>query len=207
MIDFGLQSGPYGAAQGNEHALSLARVKQEASGIDLGPLRSQLPERLFTPDKMIHCDAPLALSDLQRLSNSLTQMTASTDMVLIGRRHVRSNNSWMHNFHRLVKGKDRCTLQMHPADLDLRQLADGDWVSVTSRVGELKVQVESTSDMLQGVVSLPHGWGHDRGGVNMQIANRHAGVSCNDLTDELYIDELSGNAAVNAVPVVVAAAK
>jgi anaerobic selenocysteine-containing dehydrogenase len=207
MIDFGLQSGPYGEAQGNEHALSLARLEQKPSGIDLGPLRSQLPERLFTPDKMIHCDAPLPLSDLQRLRDSLTRMTASSGLLLIGRRHVRSNNSWMHNFHRLVKGKDRCTLQMHPDDLEVRQLADGDWVSVTSRVGELKVRVESTADMLPGVVSLPHGWGHDRGGVNMHIANRHAGVSCNDLTDERYIDELSGNAAVNAVPVVVAATK
>lgn len=205
MIDFGLQAGPYGEAQGSEHALSLARLKENPSGIDLGPLQSQLPGRLFTADKKIHCDAALPLADLQRLSDSLTEKTATADLLMIGRRHVRSNNSWMHNFHRLVKGKGRCTLQMHPDDLASRQLADGDWVCVSSRVGEVNVQVESSSDMLQGVVSLPHGWGHDRSGINMQIASRHAGVSCNDLTDELYIDELSGNAAVNAVPVVIAA--
>ncbi len=205
MIDFGLQVGPYGQAQGSEHALSLARLRACPSGIDLGPLRPQLPGRLFTADKMIHCDAALPLSDLQRLRDLQRQAVASNDLLLIGRRHVRSNNSWMHNFHRLVKGKDRCTLQMHPDDLARRQLADGDRVSVSSRVGELKVKVESTSDISPGVVSLPHGWGHDRPGIHMQIAAGHAGVSCNDLTDELYIDELSGNAAVNALPVTVKA--
>ncbi len=205
MIDFGLQAGPYGEAQGSEHALSLARLAQSPSGVDLGPLRPQLPGRLFTADKMIHCDAELPLSDLQRLRDSRSELTASAELLLIGRRHVRSNNSWMHNFHRLVKGKDRCTLQMHPDDLAKRQLADGDRVSVSSRVGELQVKVESTTDMLPGVVSLPHGWGHDRRGVKLATATLHPGVSCNDLTDELSIDELSGNAAVNAVPVAVKA--
>jgi anaerobic selenocysteine-containing dehydrogenase len=206
LIDLGLQAGPYGQAQGSEHALSLARLAESPSGIDLGPLRSQLPERLFTIDKMIHCDAELPLADLQRLRESQREITAANELLLIGRRHVRSNNSWMHNFHRLVKGKDRCTLQMHPADLNQRQLADGDRVTVSSRVGELQVKVESSTDMLPGVVSLPHGWGHNRRGIRMQIAMDHAGVSCNDLTDELAIDELSGNAAVNAVPVRVRAA-
>ena len=145
-----------------------------------------------------------ALNDLQRLA----QMTPPVpgELLLIGRRHVRSNNSWMHNFHRLVKGKPRHQLLMHPQDLQRRQLQDGQRVRIRSRTGSLEVEVQACEDMMPGVVSLPHGWGHARPGVQMGIATAQPGASANDLTDERQLDELSGNAALNGVPVTVAAA-
>jgi anaerobic selenocysteine-containing dehydrogenase len=112
----------------------------------------------------------------------------------------------MHNYHRLVKGKDRCSLLMHPDDMLPRDIEDGVDVTVSSRAGSVRVRVESSADVMPGVVSLPHGWGHDRAGIRMDIARRHAGVSCNDVTDELALDALSGNAAVNGVLVSVAPA-
>jgi len=128
------------------------------------------------------------------------------ELLLIGRRHVRSNNSWMHNYHRLVKGKPRHQLLMHPDDLQQRGLADGQRVRVRSRVGMIEVEVAASDEMMAGVVSLPHGWGHARPGVQMGIATAQPGASANDLTDERYLDKLSGNAALNGVPVHVEAA-
>ncbi|MEZ5503132.1 MAG: molybdopterin-dependent oxidoreductase [Halioglobus sp.] len=207
IIDLGLQAGPY-ADQG----MSLEKLLQHPSGIDLGPLQPQLPDRLHTSDRRIHCDTPAPLQDLDRLRREFPAAGARVDrqrpsgtLQLIGRRHVRSNNSWMHNFNRLVKGKHRCTLLMHPQDLQQRGIADGSVVSVRSRAGVLQVIVESSETIMPGVVSLPHGFGHDRDGTRMRVARRHAGVSCNDITDELALDALSGNAAVNGVPVAVAA--
>ncbi len=200
IIDMGLQIGPYSERQGSPHALSLARLRQHPSGIDLGPLQPQLPERLQTADKTINCAAPRPLADLQRLR---AQYAADGDdrLRLIGRRHVRSNNSWMHNYRRLVKGKDRCTLLMHPLDMRSRDIRDGATVTLSSRAGAVTATVEASEDMMPGVVSLPHGFGHNRPGIRMQTAVRHAGVSCNDVTDEQLLDALSGNAAVNGVPV------
>jgi anaerobic selenocysteine-containing dehydrogenase len=128
------------------------------------------------------------------------------ELLLIGRRHVRSNNSWMHNFHRLVKGKPRHQLLMHPQDLQQRQLQDGQRVRIRSRTGMLEVEVLACEDMMPGVVSLPHGFGHGREGVQLQVAQAQAGVSANDLTDERLRDAVSGNAALNGVPVQVEAA-
>jgi anaerobic selenocysteine-containing dehydrogenase len=199
LIDMALQAGPYA-----EQGMSLEKLAQNPSGIDLGPLQSQLPERLFTPDKTIRCDTPEPLADIARLRQ---EMNNSDDKLrLIGRRHVRSNNSWMHNYHRLVKGKGRCTLMIHPDDMASRNIADSDWVTVSSRAGEVRLQAEATSDMMPGVVSIPHGYGHDRAGIRADIAVKHAGVSCNDITDDLFLDTLSGNAAVNGVPVEVSPA-
>lgn len=118
---------------------------------------------------------------------------------------MRSNNSWMHNYRRLVKGKPRHQLLMHPADLAGRGLSDGQRVRVRSRVGSIDVEVAASDELMPGVVSLPHGWGHDRGGVRLQIAGELPGASANDLTDERLYDALSGNAALNGVPVEVAA--
>ena len=112
----------------------------------------------------------------------------------------------MHNYHRLVKGKPRCTLMMHPSDADARSLSDGQSVQVRSRVGEVTATLEHSEDMMPGVVSLPHGWGHNRDGIRMDTAVKHQGVSCNDLTDPARIDPVSGNAVLNGVPVEVAAA-
>ncbi|MGO2625158.1 molybdopterin dinucleotide binding domain-containing protein, partial [Psychrobacter sp. AOP29-E1-4] len=123
------------------------------------------------------------------------------EILLIGRRHVRSNNSWLHNSHRLVKGKSRCTLMLHPKTAEQHGIINGQNVRVTSRVGSIVIAAEVTDELMAGVVSIPHGFGHGRKGVKQQIAQAHAGVSVNDLTDDTLIDQLSGNAAVNGVPV------
>jgi len=204
MIDLGLQHGPYG--RDTEHDLSLAKLQANPSGIDLGPLRPLLPERLLTPDKQIHCAAPQALGDLARLRAAFAAPRDDATLHLIGRRHVRSNNSWMHNYHRLVKGRARDQLLVHPTDLAARGLRDGDRVELRSASGSVTVPVEASEEIMPGVVSLPHGYGHARRGVRLAIASDHAGVSCNDVTDAAYLDELSGNAAVNGVPVTLHAA-
>jgi anaerobic selenocysteine-containing dehydrogenase len=202
MVDAGLRFGPYG--QDSEHGLDLATLQANPSGVDLGPLQPQLPGRLFTADKRIDCAVAPLLADLERLRESLAAPAAG--LRLIGRRHVRDNNSWMHNFHRLVKGRDRCTLLVHPDDLARQGLSDGAQAELRSRTGRLTVTVEASEDLMPGVVSLPHGYGHDREGVRMATASANAGVSCNDVTDDRWLDALSGNAAVNGVPVTLAAA-
>ena len=118
-------------------------------------------------------------------------------LLLIGRRQLRSNNSWMHNSERLLRGKPRCTILMHPTDAAQRELSAGQEVSVQSRVGSVVVPIEITEEIMPGVVSIPHGWGHDRLGVQMEVAQEHAGGSINDVTDELAVDALCGTAAFN----------
>ncbi|MEK6806167.1 MAG: molybdopterin oxidoreductase family protein [Pseudomonadota bacterium] len=205
IVDLGLQSGPYSAAKKHPQALSLAKLKANPHGIDLGPLEPSMPARLQTADKRIHAAPSELLADLARAERELLNTKANGELKLIGRRHLRSNNSWMHNSERLVKGKPRHQLLMNPQDLSARQLQDGSRVRVRSRVGELEVEVQASEEMMPGVVSLPHGWGHARQGVRLQIAREHPGASANDLTDERYQDVLSGNAALNGVPVTVAA--
>jgi len=202
LIEMALSVGPYA-----DKGVSMQALRDKPSGIDLGPLQPLLPERLLTPAKTIQCATPEPLQDLARVREQFDDVANidSTSLKLIGRRHVRSNNSWMHNFHRLMKGKGRCTLLMHPEDLKARQLEDGQQVTIASRVGKLQVTAQASDEMMPGVVSLPHGFGHNRPGVRMDIAQRHSGVSCNDLTDEQFLDGLSGNAAVNGVPVSVTA--
>lgn len=202
MIDMGLRFGPYGDK--SAHKLSLAALREQPHGLDLGPLKANLAVRLKTASKTIEAAPTLLLADLQRLADA--PVGNPEQLLLIGRRHVRSNNSWMHNYHRLVKGKPRHQLLMHPDDLAARGLADGQRVSVRSRVGSLEVEVASSSDMMPGVVSLPHGWGHGRQGVQLAIARAQPGASANDLTDERLLDGLSGNAALNGVPVEVLSA-
>lgn len=143
------------------------------------------------------------MADLSRFAAA--SVSEADELLLIGRRHVRSNNSWMHNYHRLVKGKPRHQLLMHPDDLASRGLCDGQQVRVSSRVGVIEVPVVASLDMMPGVVSLPHGWGHGRPGVHMDIACAQPGESANDLTDERELDSLSGNAVLNGVSVQVAA--
>ncbi|GGF19403.1 oxidoreductase [Aliidongia dinghuensis] len=196
MLDVALRAGPYG--------LTLAELEAAPHGLDLGPLEPSFPDRLATADKRIQCAPPPVLAALDRLDETLFGGPAP-DLVLIGRRHIRSNNSWMHNFERLVKGKPRCQLLMHPDDLGRYGFADGQRVRVTSRVGSLDVEVAGTTELMPGVVSLPHGWGHGRDGVALGVARAHAGVSINDLTDDAFVDPVSGNAALNGLPVWVAA--
>ena len=202
MIDMGLRMGMYGDA--SEQKLSLATLFDHPHGIDLGALKANLASRLKTPNQRVQAAPPEILADLARFA--ALQAPAADELLMIGRRHVRSNNSWMHNYHRLVKGKPRHQLLMHPDDLASRGLHDGQWVRVSSRVGQIEVEVLGSLDMMKGVVSLPHGWGHARPGVQMAIASSQPGSSANDLTDECQLDELSGNAALNGVPVTVAAA-
>ncbi|KAF1003976.1 MAG: Assimilatory nitrate reductase catalytic subunit [Pseudomonas sp.] len=202
MIDLGLRAGPYG--QGSEHDLSLARLREHPHGLDLGPLRANLAARLKTPEGRVQAAPPLFLADLARFAADVPP--AADQLLLIGRRHVRSNNSWMHNYHRLVKGKPRHQLLMHPQDLGRLRLEDGQRVRVHSRVGSIEIEVAASDEVMPGVVSLPHGWGHARPGVQLSIAREQGGASANDLTDERLLDALSGNAALNGVPVQVEAA-
>ena len=202
MIDMGLRFGPYGDR--SEHKLSLAALREHPHGLDLGPLRPNLAARLKTPSKTVQAAPELLLADLARFAEQ--EQPSEHELLLIGRRHVRSNNSWMHNYHRLVKGKPRHQLLMNPADLASRGLADGQRVQVRSRVGSIEVEVVASDEVMAGVVSLPHGWGHARPGVQLDIAQAQPGASANDLTDERRLDALSGNAVLNGVPVEVVAA-
>jgi len=191
LLDLLLRFGP--------HRLSLRKLEQNPHGIDLGPLRPQLPGRLCTKDKRFHLAPEIFLRDLERLEAHLAQSPA--DLVLIGRRALRSNNSWMHNSLRLVKGPPGCVLLMHPDDAAARGLRAGARARVESRVGSVEVPVGLTADVARGVVSLPHGWGHTRKGAALSVASAHAGASFNDLTDEQAVDALSGNAIFSGVPV------
>ena len=200
LVDFGLQCGPYSASANHELALNLDKLKQYPHGLDIGPLEPSLPERLCTLDGKITLMAEYIQQDVTRLIADHVSLD-SDELLLIGRRHIRSNNSWMHNSHRLVKGKPRWQLLMHPDDLAAHQLQDQSQVRIRSRVGEVETQVLASDEVMPGVVSLPHGWGHKRAGVHLHIAAKQAGVSCNDLTDDKLIDQASGNSALNGVPV------
>lgn len=202
MIDMGLRFGPYG--ERSSWGLSVERLAEHPHGLDLGPLKPNLAGRLKTEARRVVADPALFMQDLARFAEQPAPVDG--ELVLIGRRHVRSNNSWMHNYHRLVKGKPRHQLLMHPDDLARRGLSDGQRVRVRSRVGSIEVEVAASLEMMPGVVSLPHGWGHGRPGVMMAIATELPGVSANDLTDERFLDAVSGNAALNGVPVEVVAA-
>ncbi|BFU44786.1 molybdopterin oxidoreductase family protein [Krasilnikovia sp. MM14-A1004] len=205
LLDVALRTGAYGDGFGaRPDGLSLARLKDHPHGVDLGPLRPRIPEVLQTPSGTVElCPAPIA-ADVERLRGALDRQR--DDLVLIGRRHLRSNNSWMHNVPALVKGRDRCTLQMHPDDAARLALADGDDARVVSRAGTVSAPVEVTDRVMPGVVSLPHGWGHDLPGTRMAVAAAHPGVNSNVLTDEFAIDPLSGNSVLNGIPVEVKAA-
>lgn len=206
IVDMGLRTGPYGGMRKHPQDLSLAKLKQNPSGVDLGPLQPSLPQRLQHADKRIRCAPPEMMEELRRYAAELAGAQADHALRLIGRRHLRSNNSWLHNSARLVKGPARHQLLMHPQDLAARGLADGAPVRVRSRAGEIVVEVEASDEVMPGVVSLPHGWGHGREGIRMGVAQAHPGASSNDLTDEMLLDQVSGNAALNGVPVTVEAA-
>ena len=209
LVDIALRIGPWGLR--SRARLSLRKVKRFAHGIDLGPLEPCLPRRLMTEDKRIRLDHPVVLADLPRLLAGLQAPPGSSEptgangggqLLLIGRRHLRSNNSWMHNLPRLVGGSNQPALQVHPQDAQALGLLGGGQAELTSEVGSIVVTVEITDDLMRGVVSLPHGWGHrSRPDVGWQIASREPGASVNDITDRRRYDPLSGNAAVTAVPV------
>ncbi len=182
--------------------LSWRQLRKHPEGVDLGPLQPTMPERLQTKDKRIDLAPPLLIGDLDRLRATLAEGPdlSTGDLLLIGRRHKQDNNSWMHNTERLTRGRPRHQLLMHPDDLASRGIDDGARVTVTSRVGAVVVEVQAAEDMMPGVVSLPHGYGHQVDGTRMRNASKVIGVSINDLTDPERLD-VSGNAALNGVPV------
>ena len=182
--------------------MSLAEVEAKKHGVDLGPLRPNIASRVMTDDKLIHAAPDALIEECGRFATSMSQHDPQS-LSLIGRRHVRSNNSWLHNSHRLVKGPDRCTLMIHPDDAAERGIEDGDAITIASRVGAVETSAEVTDDIMRGVVSLPHGWGHNREGLSWKTAAEHAGVSLNDLTDPERYDRLTGNAVLNGTPVTV----
>jgi anaerobic selenocysteine-containing dehydrogenase len=205
MLDFLLRSGPYGDGFGQHEGLNLAALEAHPHGIDLGPLQPRIPEILRTPSGKIELAPQAIVEDVERLRISLEKSLARDGghMLLIGRRDLRSNNSWMHNLHVLTKGKERCTLHMHPDDATRLGMDDGETASVASRVRTVEIAVEITDAIMPGVVSIPHGWGHTLPGTQIRIATEHAGVNTNLLTDEEEVDPLSGNAVLNGIPVVV----
>ena len=198
ILELGLRAGP--------HRLSLGKVKAAPHGLDLGPLEPRLPGRLRHRDRRIQLAPAIYQRELARLDRALAEAPGPDALILIGRRHLRSNNSWMHNSLRLVKGKPRCTLLMHPDDARARGLADGAMARLASPVGAVEVPVELTADLMPGVVSLPHGWGHHRAGARLNVAAAHAGVSMNDVIDPACVDELTGTAVLAGQAVTVTAA-
>jgi anaerobic selenocysteine-containing dehydrogenase len=199
-----LRFGRWGKGLFGSSGLTLAQLEADPHGIDLGPLEPRLPAALVETKGVIRIAPKEMLADMKRLADKLvptTDVANDAALSLIGRRSLRSNNSWMHNSKRLVKGPVRCTLMMHPEDATARGLSAGDRVRVASRVGAVEVPLEITEDVRRGVVSLPHGWGHDRDGAELDVAREHAGVSMNDLTDETLFDALSGCGSLSGIPV------
>lgn len=207
LVDFMLRTGPYGDAFGaNPGGLTLDVLVANPHGVDLGPLEPRLPEILRTPSGRIELAAPPLLADVARLEGLLAGPATDGELLLVGRRDLRSNNSWMHNIEVLVKGKPRCTLHVHPLDAARLGLADGAPARISSRVGTIQAPVEVTESIRPGVVSLPHGWGHDSAGARLSVAAERAGVNSNRLADHDALDPLSGTSVLNAIPVEVAAA-
>ena len=202
-IDYMLQNGPYGVKTLHATSLSLQKLKDSPEGIDLGYLQPQLPQRIIHTDKKIQLAPEILVNDMSRVAREalrlLENAPSSNAFTLIGRRSLRSNNSWMHNSEKLMKGKNRCTALMNETDANALGLQNNEIVRVQSRVGTVEIPVEITNDMLRGVISIPHGFGHTRANTNWKVAQQHAGVSVNDLTDETVIDELTGNAAFSNV--------
>ena len=189
LLDLLLRRGP--------RRLSVAKLERSPHGVDLGALEPCLPGRLH--GRRIQLAPEPFLRDVPRLEKLLER--PRPELALIGRRQLRSNNSWMHNAPRLMRGKPRCVLLIHPDDARARSLSDGGRARVSSRVGSVEVAISVTNDVMPGVVSLPHGWGHGRPGVKLAVASSEPGVSVNDLTDETFLDELVGTASLSGVPV------
>jgi len=203
LLDFMLQTGPYGAAFGSQPGgASLDLLLSNPHGVDFGALEPRLPDALRTTSGQVELAPEPVMADLDRLRAALHAGPAQ-GLVLVGRRHLKTNNSWMHNIPVLLKGRVRCTLQINPLDADRLGLSDGSPARIASRVGEVVAPVEITADIRPGVVSLPHGWGHGEPGTHLRVAAEKAGVNSNVLTDDLVIDPLSGTSALNGIPVTV----
>jgi anaerobic selenocysteine-containing dehydrogenase len=208
ILDLMLRTGPYGDGFAGGEGLSLAMLEANPHGVDLGPLQPRIPEMLRTASGKIELAPAPLVADVARLRASLdaaADPVARASIVLVGRRDLRSNNSWMHNLEVLVKGKERCTLHVHPDDAGRLGLTGGATAHVTSRVGAIDAPVQITDSVMPGVVSLPHGWGHGVDGTDLAVAGKRPGVNSNVLTDGATLDPLSGNAILNGIPVEVSA--
>jgi anaerobic selenocysteine-containing dehydrogenase len=204
-LDIMLRCGPYGDGFGADpDGLTLERLEDAPHGVDLGPLEPRLPGVLRTASGKVELAPEPIVGDVARLRAALSRGPANGEVVLVGRRQLRSNNSWMHNLEPLVKGKPRCTMHVHPADAERFGLEEGSRAVVTSAAGSVEVPVEITDAVMRGVISIPHGWGHDLDGVEMSVASEHAGSNSNLLADETKVDPLSGNAVLNGIPVALA---
>ncbi|MGA1668962.1 MAG: molybdopterin dinucleotide binding domain-containing protein, partial [Candidatus Nanopelagicales bacterium] len=205
FVDAALRAGPWGLKHGRR--LTLRKVRQHPHGLDLGALHPVLPRRLLTKDKRIRLDHPVVVADWPRLMAAL-HADGDDSLLLIGRRHLRSNNSWMHNSQRLTRGTNHCAVLVHPDDAAARGIAEGDRVSITTPAGSIEAVAEISESVMAGVVCMPHGWGHaSRDGVGWSHAASLPGSSVNDITEDTRFDPLSGNAAVTALPVDVTVAR
>ncbi len=206
MLDLALRTGPYGDQFGLKTAgLNLDKLMAAEHGIDLGPLEPRIPEMLRTASGRIELAPAACLQDLQRAQMRLTE--AAPQMVIIGRREVRSNNSWMHNLPTLAKGPQRCTLMIHPDDAMRLGLEDGALASIQAGQRQITAPVAWSTDLMPGVVSLPHGWGHNAPGARMQVAAERPGANLNAVLDDSLRDPLSGNAVLSGVQVEIRAAQ
>ena len=200
LLDLMLRGGP--------HALTMADLEAAPHGLDLGPLTPRVPELLRTASGRIELTPEPITRDVPRLVAALGRTPSGPDeLVLIGRRQLSSNNSWMHNLAPLVRGSNTCTVQVHPVDADRLGLRDGGEAVVRSRAGSVTVPVEVTNSVRPGVVSIPHGWGHSSQGTRTEVASAHAGVNSNVLADDLLVDALTGTAVLNGIPVTVTPAE
>jgi anaerobic selenocysteine-containing dehydrogenase len=195
LLDLLLRAGAYD--------LTLDDLEGAPHGIDLGPLQPRLPRALATPSGKVELAPGPLLADVERLEAAAAAPAggAGDGLVLIGRRDLRSNNSWMHNLPVLARGPERCTVWVHPDDAAARGLADGEVTSVSSRAGTVELPVRVTDEIMPGVVSIPHGWGHGAGGTSLRVAAERPGVNSNVLADELLLEPLSGTAVLNGIPV------
>ncbi|HEY5858293.1 MAG TPA: molybdopterin-dependent oxidoreductase [Aldersonia sp.] len=198
-----LAIGPYGVLRRGPRGLTIGRIRRTPGGVDLGPLRPRLRWLIRTRDHRVHLAPPEFVTEARRLLDTPEATVPEFDLRLIGRRHLRSNNSWMHNIEPLVKGRDRCTVLMHPDDAAARGLTDGQQARVRSAVGSIELPVEVSDEIRCGTVAIPHGWGHDEKGVGWSTAAAHPGVNVNLLHDPDVVDTFTGNAAVNATMVAI----
>lgn len=202
LLDLQIRSGPFGDRYGERpDGLTLESFRRSPHGIDMGPMTPRLDEVLQTPSGKIELAPPYITADASRLASRLARRDDA--LLLVSRRHLRSNNSWLHNVEPLVRGRDRCTLLIHPDDARRAGVAHGRSARVKSEAGEIEAPVEVSDEMMPGVVSLPHGWGHDKEGARLAVAGRHAGVNNNVLAPGGLVDPLSNNAVVNGIPVTI----
>jgi hypothetical protein len=203
VFDILIRGGPMGDAFGAvPDGLTLEKVRQHPHGLDLGPLDAgMIPQVLRTPDRKIDLAPPQISCDVPRMEQAMADLGKPGSMLMIGRRDIRSKNAWMHNIALLAKGKDRCTLLVHPLDADRLGLVTGGRARIRTHIAEVIAPVVVSDEIMPGVVSLPHGWGHGMKDTRQRVANAHAGVNANAIIDEGDLDVPSATTILNGVPV------